>query len=53
MFFHNFPNEAIDNTRLYDALGLSKDAKSTEIKLDVLEPFNPKERIIEWAAGDE
>ena len=23
------------------------------LKLDVLEPFNPKERIIEWAAGDE
>ena len=23
------------------------------LKLDVLEPFHPKERIIEWAAGDE
>ena len=23
------------------------------LKLDVLEPFNPKERIIEWAAGDQ
>ena len=23
------------------------------MKLDVLESFNPKERIIEWAAGDE
>ena len=29
------------------------EAAISGLKLDVLEPFNPKERIIEWAAGDE